>query len=200
MQRYLVIALAVLLSGCQAYYEKHVLGNEKSPVFQVPVDSTFTLHRALTVSPHRKRVYFQNATIVRRQDVNEYHTYCGLELHTEKGITQRVNPDKFVVRKVYQDHIFYVAQGERLHVAQRDNSNGEGYRAVAMVMELLSQQQPDVVKMLCVEWGMPQDIAYITIARIRQILGDILTLDLATASRKPGPKVRRAPEKRNSGY
>lgn len=199
MYRFLAVALAIVLSGCfSAYYEKHVKGNEKSPLFKVPVDSKFVLNQELTVKPKRKWVHFQNAKILRRQDVNRYIPYCALELHTKKDIAQRVTPDRFVVHKVFHEDIFYVAQGERVQVAQLDQSNGQTYQAIAMVMELFSEKQPDVLKLICVEWGLPQDIAYITIRMIRRILSDIFILELADASARPGPRIRR--ESPGPGY
>lgn len=204
MPRSISVILVLFLSGCAVLSDFHQRqqGNENSTYYTVAVESKLVLNRRLTVPAKKNRLYFQHAQILAFEDVNEFQPYCALHLHTKKDVPQAINPDEFVVHKVFQEHLFHLAGfpiGSPIRLAQlEDRDGGMTYEVVATVMDLLSEGQPDVLRMTCAAWGLPQDISNLTIQKIRQSLGDIFTLQLANKSVEPSRKIRR--ESEGSGY
>lgn len=199
MIRFAPLAVAVIvLAGCQAFtnYNQRFYGKEESPYFRVPIDSTLVLNRELTVPVKRKRVFFQyGQPLASHWEVAVYKPWCVLRLDTKKDVAQRIKPDKFAIRKVERENLYQVALAGPIQVAQREPDGTDfTYEVVASVMELYSESQPDVVNLSCTRWGVPQDRYWVTISSIRETLGDIFTLQLATTSAEAAPGIRRKSE------
>ncbi|NIO40864.1 MAG: hypothetical protein GTO41_12185 [Burkholderiales bacterium] len=67
-------------------------------------------------------------------------------------------------------------------------------------MELHSETQPDVVRMTCARWGVPQELSNVTVAGIRKSLGDIVTLELADARASVAPATKPQRRRGDAGY
>ncbi|MFQ5993917.1 MAG: hypothetical protein ACE5K1_02385 [Acidiferrobacterales bacterium] len=176
-----IAAVSVLLAGCQT-----VVGNENSVYYRVPVDSTLVLTRTVMVPAKHDRIYFRKGKMLTWDQIDQYQPYCVLQLFTKKDVPQTVKPGEFVVQKVYSQTYFQLAQDARVHVARFDEGGIQEYRVVVTVMELFSNSQPDVLKMKCGKWGLPQDISNVTINMIRQELAGVFSLELAEAG-TPAP-------------
>ncbi len=170
-------AAVAFLTACANYYARHIYGNEESPGFKVPVDSRFVLTRSLTVPAGSDRIFFQGGRLSRWYEVNLHLPYCVLKLHAKKDVPQIVHPDTFVVQKAFWETVYQLAA---LQLAQLWPEDGMmDYRVVVLVMELYSERQPDVRRLTCGEWGLPRDIANITVSMIRRLLAEWFTLELA---------------------
>jgi hypothetical protein len=179
------LSLSTLLIACQPAFIDGA-PNEKSPYFEIPVDSTFVLQQPLTVPPRTDSVYFQSGQILAWYDVNEYSSYCVLRLNSKSETIRRVEPDRFVVRRVSTEFFFQlarryapVARAVRVASMGRDR-DGESYQVAAMVMALVSARQPEVARLTCADWTLPQGSPAITVQKIRQALGPFFDLQLAT--------------------
>ena len=197
MGRLFVVAIATVLTACQGYYQRHIHGNENSPYFYVPVDSTFELTRPITIPAQSKRIFFQNNELMSIREVNEYHPYCELQVSIARSTPQTVSPDEFVVFKVYQILKFQLAQEALQVAAMRDPDGVEDFQLVATVMELYSPRQPEVSRVVCAAWGLPQDMSFVTVAMIRGLLVEFFSLDLQLGD-KPASGVR-IPAERTRG-
>ncbi|MDH3638829.1 MAG: hypothetical protein OES09_10265 [Gammaproteobacteria bacterium] len=181
-----VLSSWVAIAGCQSYYTEHIFGNESSTHFTVPVDSIFELERAVTVSENRSRVFFQGGRAIELGKVDRYSAYCWLELASRKPAPQVVEPDRFVVRAVRREYRYQLADAARfIRVGQLDNGSGTDYLVVATILELYSSEQPDVLRLVCANWGLPQDRSNISIEVIRAVLDGFFTLNWTTALRIP---------------
>lgn len=187
MRRIIILFLFILIPGCQSAYINGV-PNERSPYFQVPVDSKLILQRAITIEPTLKSAYFQRGRMIPWHQVNEYGAYCALILERKRDVEQTVKPGKFMVQKVSNENLFTIAKaGNRnlipiafkSRVADMRDSNGETYEVLATVMELRSDTQPEVRRLTCADWGIPQGMPFLTVETIRQSLGDFFSLKLA---------------------
>ena len=179
VRRILALLLIALAAACETAYKDGV-PNERSTMFEVPVDSRLVLHRSLEIAPGQRSAYLQQGKLLPWYHVNQYAPYCALALQAGRDVAQSVGPDEFVVRRVSQRFLFTLAlQQPRLaHVMDRD---GEGmtYEVVATVMELNSARQPEVRAFTCAHWGLPQGRSYLTVQDIRRALGSYFTLELA---------------------
>ncbi len=78
---------------------------------------------------------------------------------------------------MYRQYLFDLAMGPVM-VAELTPGGGLTNQVIATLLELRSVQQPDVVRMTCANWGIPQDLAHLTLGQIRESLGDIFVLEL----------------------
>ncbi|MFQ6022174.1 MAG: hypothetical protein ACE5NW_05580 [Acidiferrobacterales bacterium] len=198
MMRFATLALMIIvLAGCQAFtnFNQRFYGNEESPYFSVSVDSTLVLKQELTVPAKNASVWFQRGRAVTQfYEVHKYNPYCRLTLDTKRDVPQTIQPDEFVIRRVGQRDEFTV-DGGFIQVAEIPRDGGfEAFQVKATRMELRSESQPDVVRLTCASWGLPQDMSHVTIREIRQTLGDIFALQLFTRSAGATPRIRRESE------
>jgi len=168
--------LIIWLAGCHGSFVK-IEGGENSPNFRIPVDSKLVLQQELSVPARRDRLYFQKGKVSQFHYVNQYLPYCALSLHAKKDVAQTIVPDEFIVHKTYRQYLFDLAMGPVM-VADISPGGGMTYQVLATLLELRSVNQPDVVRMTCANWGLPQDSAHLTLGQIRQSLGDIFLLKM----------------------
>ena len=123
-------------------------------------------------------------------DVNRYLPYCELQISVPRARAQRVDPDEFVIFRVYQMSKFQLASNGIMRVGMKDDdADGEDFQLMATVMELYSERQPEVQRLLCAAWGLPQDMSFVTIRMIREQLAGFFELTLQMGD-QPNSNVR----------
>jgi hypothetical protein len=168
--------LIIWLAGCQGPLVQ-IEGDENSRYFRIPDDSKLVLQQELLVPARTDRLYFQKGKVSLWQYVNQYLPYCALTLHAKKDVAQTIVPDEFIVHKMYRQYLFDLAMGPVM-VAELEPGGGMTYQVFATLLELRSEKQPDIVRMTCANWGLPQDLAHLTLGQMRESLGDIFVLEL----------------------
>jgi hypothetical protein len=177
----IVIVLLALTGACQPAFINGV-PNENSPYFDVPVDSRLLLRSALTVPAREGSAYFQNGRTMPWHEVSIYSTWCVLQLEARRETAQTIEPDAFIVRQVSNERRYHLAADTRV-ARDFDRDDGETYEVMATVMQLESPRQPQVRRLVCADWGLPQGGYYLTVAKIRRTLGDHISLELPPPSR-----------------
>ena len=198
--RLILLICTILLASCQPAYLKDGRPNENSPYFEIPVESKLTLHQTLTIRPYSRNVFFQNGRAMAFFDVNEFIDYCALTLYAQKQVPQSVKPDTFVVTKVYREYLYQLASASVMLAQTFQDKDGETWHVLATQMELQSKGQPDVIRLTCAAWGLPQDISNVTLAGIRKSLGDVATLELADIKAPRADSDGTQPRRQSSGY
>ncbi len=191
--RFALLTVAMLLTACQPAYLSNGQPNPSSVYFEIPVDSKFVLRKDVTFPPYRKDMFFQNGKLSDYSGVNKWTAYCALSLHAQRQVPFTVKADTFVARKVSRQFLFQLA-GAPLQVAgQFDRDGFQEWRVLATVVELSSDTQPEVARMTCAQWGLPQDLSNVTLNGIRTSFGDFVQLeiaDLRTPSTSSGKRSR----------
>lgn len=174
------LLLIALAAACETAYKDGV-PNERSTLFEVPVDSRLVLHRSVEIAPGQRSAYLQQGKLLPWYHVNQYAPYCALAVQAGRDVAQSVGPDEFVVRNVSQRFLFTLALGQPrlVHAAVDRDGNGMTYEVVATAMDLNSARQPEVRALTCAHWGLPQGRSYLTVQDIRRALGSYFTLELA---------------------
>jgi hypothetical protein len=185
--KHLVFAVvAAALVACEPAYLNGV-PNENSPYFEVPVDSTLILLRAVSVPPGADGAYFQRGKAVPWSQVNIHGTYCFLKIGTRRDVAQTVEPDQFAIKKVTQERRFFLGRTSPEYrittpavrlVGDFDSHDSGGYEILVAGLSLQSARQPDVTQLGCGDWGIPQGDHPITVRKIRQTLGDWFELKI----------------------
>ena len=187
MWRFMILFLFTLIPACQSAYINGI-PNERSPYFQVPVDSKLILNRTITIEPVQNSAYFQRGRMIPWYEVIKYGAYCSLAVERKLDLEQTVKPAEFVVHKVSNESFFSIVKaGKRklvpvafnLQLADTKSGNGS-YEVFATVMELRSDTRSEVRRLTCADWGIPQGMQTLTVEIIRQTLGDFFSLKLAT--------------------
>ena len=189
----------MLLIGCQPAYLKDGRPNENSPYFEIPVESKLALHQTLTVPPYTRNVFFQGGRVRPFYYVNEFIDYCALTVYAQKQVSQTIKPDTFVVTKVYRQYLYELANTSVMLAQAFQDDDGDTWHVLATQMELQSKEQPDVIRLTCAAWGLPQDISNVTLAGIRKSLGEIATLEIAEI-KAPQASGGSQPRRQGSGY
>jgi hypothetical protein len=130
MQRFSILFVAALLTACQGYYQRHIHGNENSPYFYVPVDSMLVLTAPVTIPAKTEHVFFQNNKLMHIRDVNRYLPYCEIQVSAARSSIQTIEPDEFIIFKVYQLNKFQLAEGGLIYAGTRDRGCGDGHGTV----------------------------------------------------------------------
>ena len=180
LRRVPALLLIVLAAACETAYKDGV-PNERSTMFEVPVDSRLVLHRSLEIAPGQRSAYLQRGRLLPWYHVNQYAPYCALAVQAGQDVAQSVGPDEFVVRNVSQRFLFTLAlrKPRLVHAAVDRDGNGMTYEVVATAMDLSSARQPEVRALTCAHWALPQGRSYLTVQDIRRALGSYFTLELA---------------------
>lgn len=191
--RFTLFPIAILLTACQPAYLSDGRPNPSSVYFEIPVDSKFVLRKDVTFPPYRKDMFFQNGKLSDYSGVNRWTAYCALSLHAQRHVPFTVKTDTFVAKKVSRQYLFQLAGAPVQVAGQFDRGGFQEWRVLATVVELSSDTQPEVVKMTCAEWGLPQDTSNVTLNGIRKSFGDFVELEIAdsaTPSTSPGKQSR----------
>ena len=192
MQRFTVLILFALIPACQPAYINGT-PNERSPYFEVPVDSKLILNRTITVEAGQKSAYFQRGQQLKWFNVDKYAAYCALTLDRELKTEQTIEPGELEVYKVFNQHLFQIAKARspsaptgdfRPQTVQMRDGGRDTYQVLAVIMELRSAVKSDVRRLICANWVVPQGMQSVTVNGIRQSLGDFASLKLAPTTDK----------------
>lgn len=176
--RFALLTSVILLTACQPAYLSDGQPNPGSVYFEIPVDSKFVLRKDVTFPPYRKDMFFQNGRVSDYAGVNKWTAYCALSLHAQRQVPFTVKADTFVAKKVSRQYLFQLA-GASVQVAQVEHNGFQEWRVLATVVELSSETQPEVTRMTCARWGVPQDLSNVTLNSMRKSFGDFVQLEVA---------------------
>ena len=177
MNKYLLLAAlstALITAAC----ESQNVRDEDSQFFSVPLGSTFTLNREITIQPDQASVYLQNGKLGAARDVDFYKPHCKFELYTISTGARVVKPDTFVVIRIV-DQSEDVSIAWPIYAGLGMAGDGPTHLTFSTTMFLESKIQPDVFRINCKRWDDPVIGEYLSVSEMRQALGDYFTLTLA---------------------
>jgi hypothetical protein len=173
--RKLLIMIVLFASGCQT----PVARDETSPLFVVPVGSTLTLHRPLRIPPNDAGVYIQYGRVLAYNQVDAYYAHCDFEVRTRRAVAQTVRPDTFGITRVVQDTSLVDSGTKQLAAGAKFRPYGDiAHLVYATEMYLRSASQPDVLRLTCAHREPPEEGDHLSIAQIRQALGELMSLQI----------------------
>lgn len=172
-----IASMLMLLSACNINDTK----DEASVFYSVPAGSSIVLNQDLTISGDQVATYVQNGELMSYDAVNKYNPNCKFEIYTMSEEQRMVEVDTFEVTKVVdeiessslQKNTQLAMLGDAYAIGMLDRSYVFNY---ATMMYLKSEKQKDVYRMTCQHWEDMHDDRYLTVAQMRQAMGDIFTL------------------------
>ena len=146
------VTLAVFLSGCAS--------TNIGPFFP-PVNTQITVNEEIT-SPNSTRVYIQNGTVRHRRDVAVINPNCQFVLTRAQSDTSglQIKPGTFNIDRVF-----------------RESQRGTVNSTMMTFMEISSDTQPEVTRLVCQRWGSPTLDNFVTIKEMKATLAPLVTLN-----------------------
>lgn len=177
----LVALLATLLSACGTTPVR----DPSSPYFLPPDGSRLMVHKPIAIAAHRGWTYIQGGDLIAQsgvlsfQGVDQYYPHCMMELHSRNADRFIIEPDEFIIHKTA--HYEELVQARPVTVAGRGLSVSDaGLTAINMqtIYYLHSERQPEVWRMVCQHWDDPHTAQFLTLAQIRSVLGELVSIEL----------------------
>ena len=148
-----------------------------SYLYSVPVGSTLTLNKPITIQANLARQFFQSGQPVLEKDLNIYYPHCSIVMNTLVKSNRTIQPTTFEIYKVLDDE--ELAQQYILYAANLLNLNdGPTIVGYATYYFLRSADVPDIRSLECIQWNDPVDVEYLSINEVRSAIGDYFTLKL----------------------
>ncbi len=176
--------LAMSLTACSIEHIK----DENSVYYAVPVGSTLTLHRQVTIEGGRVAVYVQDGELRPYNKIYKGDPHCKFEVYKISELPRTVLPDVFEITRVVDELevtsmqrseplalLDEVAAGNPLMVSMLVFTEVVSY---ATMMALKSDKQKGVYRLTCQYWGDEVTDKYLSIADMRMTMGDIFSLEI----------------------
>lgn len=165
-----IVVLLYLLSGCAG-----VAVNTQQPGFLVPAGTRVQVSEDLELR-NGARISIQEGRILEFSQVQIMRPYCQFKVirpPQEMRDPLVIKQGDFYVTQSYRR--FNYAALDRLDVAISflDDEN----RTLSTVMELSSDDQPNVDVLVCARWGTMRLDGYLTLEEIRAALGKVVRLE-----------------------
>jgi hypothetical protein len=175
----LPVSALLLLAGCPQTYPDP----ESNPFNSVPVGSSIQLNQSVEIPGEKVAVFLQDGVIKTEREVDFYKPNCKFEVYKMSEQPRVVDMDTFSITRIV-DEIESSSIGEKTTVAAMDSqlafTAGLYDRSLmfnyATKMYLHSDTQPDVYRMTCQHWESLGDNRYVSIAQMRQAMGQVFTL------------------------
>jgi hypothetical protein len=184
----IAVTLGLMTGGANAAGWGSDWGPE-SPYYRYPAGLSLTLRQALTVPPEAATVRLQYGRVVASNAVQEHDAHCIFELDTVRETPQTVRPQNMRVTDVRRSVSTFSGMPVWPYppfLSGRVGWNGDGgpsHIYYKTEFRLRSEVQPEVRSLTCQSNQMAPGIGimrHLTLAEIRQALGDYFNLELPT--------------------
>ncbi len=173
------IAASLLLAACQSAYLPDGRPNENSTRHEVPVGSKVVVNQALIIPPYQHAIFLQDGNVSDFSGINKFDTYCAFSVYGKHDAQKHISAGEYSVDYIYKELIFQVARtASAINTSSKNDDNGFDWEAMATIMILSSPNGSRPLRLLCAEWGLPQDTSNLTISGIRRSFGNIVSLTI----------------------
>ncbi len=180
LRKFSLLVPVVLLAACTASVR-----DVDAPYYRVPVNSLVTLTQALTVPAGKTRVFLQHGKVVAIGKLDQYRPHCDFEVRMVSDGNRRIEPDSFNVTRVEVGDDFVVSRAPRVYAALVIVNDSDQPSMISPYVHhwLSSAKQPQVMRLTCHGgFDYPGMAQYPTVNEIRESLGTVATLSLATTA------------------
>lgn len=149
------LSILITLTGCQRTYVHSPWASRAT----IPVGSELRLLQPLTVPPNDNQVFIQDGKASEYSTgitygYDQYYPFCYFELHGLSKEPRIIEEDTFTIRRVYRQETEFVQSkpvrvASLSHIGLSDAGGGARLILQITVMELHSEKQPAVRKLIC---------------------------------------------------
>ena len=171
-----LLVVSGLLASCN---NVPAVEDTSSRFFTIPIGSTFTLNKAIKISPDMTSLYLQSGKTGKENEMNIYYPNCKFELFTISEKARTVEPDSFKVTRVVNEFEEAAMDGARFAGPIIVVDSGPQFYNFKTIMYLESAKQPDVFRMTCQIWDYIYKDSYPSIDQMRMAVGYVFTITVA---------------------
>ena len=147
-------------------------------LYSVPVGSVLELKQDFPIKAHTARSFIQGGRIIEEHELNIYYPHCSLLTNSLQDYDRIIKPTHFEIYRVVDDEEHaqrYLQYAARLFGFDSDEPTIIGQSSYYY---LRSTDEPDVRSLICLQWGSPESVEYLSINQVRAVLGGIFTLHI----------------------
>ena len=163
---YVVLSGMVLTSGCAS--------TSGSPTFMPRAGSQVEVTQELRNPVSGARLFIQHGKVQRRSKITVQDPYCQFfsnRSRAEMSDPLVIRPQIFTITRSFRRRDFSWAYGVQVAEAM---SNAD----MSSVMELDSDIQPDIIRLVCQRWGSVRLDGYLTINEMKTTLSGLVNLNI----------------------
>ena len=150
-----------------------------SPFYTITAGSVLQLNQPVEFAPQQVSVFMQHGRLQAEALLDRYQPYCKLERYTRQEHATRVQPDRFVIKRVVEETEL-TTQLPMPPMASLLLVGGDpSVYTYTTHLYLHSAQQPEVYRLSCMHWEDILDDRYLSVAQMREAMGPLFTLELA---------------------
>lgn len=131
-------------------------------------------------APAGTRVSLQHGKVLEWRDIVDWQPYCQfhvLRARDHLHETLNIEPDTFIVKRVYRQKDVVGLESVQYAFFEEDSiDNSPSQRMMSTYLELSSDLQPDVYRLVCQRWDDPYFYNHLSIRDIKESLGDLVRL------------------------
>ena len=112
--------------------------------------------------------------------VDQYYAHCWFLSWKVLETKQIIKPDTFLILGTKKTEVYVKSTTPFQLASSSSGINGGGLSAIeyTTTLTIASETQPDIRQFVCNHWEDPHDAQHLTVAEIRQAMGEIVTLKL----------------------
>ena len=159
--------VAFTVSGCVSL--------KGSPTFMLPAGSKVQVIQELS-AVSGTRVSIQYGRVMPRKQITRVDPHCQFYLYRSQEEMRDpvvIKPGTFAVKRTFQRRDYAWAEGAKFAFF---TGEGDPTRQPTTIMELSSDQQPEVSDLRCAIWGTISVEGYLTIDQMQATLGNLVKL------------------------
>ena len=166
--RYVIAMIFTLgFSGC--------VSTSGDPTFMLPIGSKIQVTQEMS-AVSGARISIQYGRVMPRRQITLVDPHCQFYLYRSREEMREpvvIKPGTFIINRTFQRRDYAWAEGLQFAFFTGD---GDPTRHPTTVMELTSDQQPEVQGLRCAIWGTTNIEGYLTIAEMQTVLRDLVKL------------------------
>jgi len=167
MKVFIVLAFIVLQScSVKHYYGKFNFGD------------LVIVNQALVIKENDARVSIQNGRTQAYSRLDHYYPHCWFISLKREATPQIIQPDTFKIVKIR--HVYEYVRNLKGGYMFSAFLSSAGLTAVSYTTEinLYSEKQKNITRLLCSHWEDPEDAEHLTVAQIKKTLGTLVSISL----------------------
>lgn len=168
--------LVVVSAGCSQLPARQ----PDSVFYNIPAGSVLQLNQDVEILPNQVSLFVQHGQRMAEILLDRYQPYCKFEIYTRSDKPRVIRADRFVIERVVDEMESTTRRGDVMLAALKMVSDSPVVFTYTTHMYLHSESQPDVYRMSCMHWESVMDDDYLTVPQMREAMGKMFTLQLAS--------------------
>jgi hypothetical protein len=163
------VCTLMLMSACQ---QNPVTAepSQQASLASIAAGADLVLNHDLVMPPNRARIYIQHGVTTDSSKIDRYQPWCEFEVKTLRESSAIIHADTFQIQKIVNERSGLL-DGSAL------SAMGNPLEEFSTVLYLVSAQQPDVLRLTCVQRRGSRMQTYLKPEDIQSALGNIININ-----------------------